>query len=95
MNESIRDFLKKGRLELEDSGKLYLKIKVLPKANKTEFRDLMSDKTLKVAIQAPPTDGKANRVLEIFLRKNFFASEVKIISGQKERMKLVKLVYVE
>ncbi len=87
----MQDFLEKHKVELKKNGLIYLKIKVLPNANQTKFRELMSDDTLKITIKAPPTDGKANQVLEKFLKKEFSASEIKIISGQKDRIKLVKL----
>lgn len=85
-------YIENKKAELNQSGLLYLKIKVIPKANQTEFRELMGDETLKIAVKAPPTDGKANKVLEKILKKTFEASEVKIISGQKDRIKLVKLI---
>lgn len=88
----MQNFLKTTKAELEKKGFTYLKIKVLPKANQTEFRELMSDETLKIGVKAPPTDGKANTVLGKFLKKEFGASEVNILSGKTDRVKLVKLV---
>ena len=90
----MQKFLKTRKAELEKKGFIYLKIKVLPKANQTEFRELMSDETLKIGVKAPPTDGKANTVLEKFLKKEFGASEVSILSGKTDRVKLVKLIRV-
>lgn len=87
----MQNYLDKIKAELQKKGFTYLKIKVLPKANQTEFRELMSDETLKIGIKAPPTDGKANKVLEKFLKKEFGVGEVRIISGEKDRVKLVKL----
>lgn len=87
----MHDFLEKQKAELAEKGLIYLKIKVLPKADQTEFRELMSDETLKIAVKAPPTDGKANAVLEKFLKQKFGASEVNILSGKTERVKLVRL----
>ena len=87
----MQNFLKKIKTELSEKEFTYLKIKVIPKANKTEFRELMQDETLKIAVKAPPTDGKANHVLEKFLKKEFHANEINIISGQKDRIKLIKL----
>ena len=51
----------------------------------------MADETLKIAVKAPPTDGKANQVLTKFLKKEFNAAEVNILSGKTDRIKLVKL----
>lgn len=88
----METYLEKIKAELEKKGLVYLKIKVLPKANQTEFRELMEDETLKIAIKAPPVDGKANQVLGKFLKKEFGVSEVVVVSGKTDRVKLVKLV---
>ncbi len=88
----MENFIKNIKKELTDKQFAYLKIKVIPKANKTELRELMNDETLKIAVKAPPTDGKANQVLEKFLKKELQTNEVSIISGQKDRIKLVKLM---
>ncbi len=87
----MEEFFKQIKVEIKEKGLVYLRIKVLPKANKTEFRELMEDETLKMGVKAPPVDGKANLVLGKFLKKEFEVSEVKVISGQRDRVKLVKL----
>lgn len=80
-------------LQLNSRGEAYLAVKVIPGSAKTEFRELMSDKTYKIAIAAAPEKGKANKELIKFL-----ASELKvlkdrlvIISGAGDRAKLVKI----
>lgn len=88
----MQNYIKQCKDELNNKKLLYLKIKVIPKTNQTEFRELMSDKTLKISVKAPPTDGKANQVLIKFLKKEFKANEVNLISGQKDRIKLVKIL---
>ena len=89
----MHDFLEKQKAELAEKGLIYLKIKVLPKADQTEFRELMSDETLKIAVKAPPTDGKANDILAKFLKKEFKANAVSILSGKTDRVKLVKVSF--
>lgn len=49
-----------------------------------------TDTTLKVALHAPPQDGKANDELIIFLSKHFGKS-VKILTGKTSKKKLVKI----
>lgn len=84
--------MQKIQTELKEQGLVYLKIKVVPKAAQTEIREIMADDTLKIAVKAPPTDGKANSVLVKFLKETFQAEEVLVISGKTERIKLVKII---
>ncbi len=67
----------------------YLAIKVIPSAQKTEIKEQMEDETWKIFVSAPPEKGKANAVLEKFLKK-ITKMSVEIISGSSERKKLVK-----
>jgi len=78
---------------LAKNKEIYLRIKVLPGAGKTEFREEMADGTLKIAIAAPPEKGKANQALIKFLARELSADKnsVRILSGAGERLKLVKV----
>jgi len=76
---------------LSKKSPLYLKVKVLPKSAKNEVVDQMEDGTYKIRIKAPATDGKANAELVRFLKKELGASEAAIVSGQKDRVKLIRL----
>ena len=78
---------------LQNKNPLYIKIKVIPKSPKNEIMEIMEDGTYKICIKAPPTDGKANAELIKFLKKSLGLSEVTIISGQRDRVKLVKLTF--
>jgi uncharacterized protein len=71
----------------------YLRIKVIPKAPKSELINTMEDGTLKIRIAAPPEKGKANAELIKFLSKHFNISkkQITIISGKSEPLKLIKL----
>lgn len=70
---------------------LYVRIRVVPGAQKTEIIGLMDDKeTWKVRIAAAPEKGKANKELVAFLHKAMMIS-AEVISGANDRIKLLKL----
>jgi len=77
-------------------GDLILVCHLQPKASKSEFAGLHGD-AIKVRIQAPPVDGKANAELIKFLSKQFGVSKgaVEIISGELNRHKRVKIAQPE
>lgn len=67
-------------------------IKVVPRASRTEICG--SDALwLRVRLQAPPVDGKANAALVEFLAKTFDLPKrsVEILAGDTTRVKRVKL----
>lgn len=72
---------------------IHLKIKVIPRAHITEVRGRMADGTLKIALNAPPADGKANRELQKFLAGEFGTTQlsIKLLSGITSRRKLVSI----
>ncbi len=86
--------LKQHSSNLANNKEIYLKIKVLPNTGKTEIKKQMADKTIKIAVAAPPEKNKANKELIKFLAKNFGISseKVKIISGASDRLKLIKII---
>lgn len=73
-------------------GDLILVCHLQPKASKSEFAGLHGD-ALKIRIQAPPVEGKANTELIKFLAKQFGVSKsaVNIISGELNRHKRVRI----
>lgn len=77
--------------QLTTKGSLYCSVRVVPKASKTEVMEIMADGSYKIRVAAPPKEGKANAALIKFLKKELAASEVKIISGKTERIKLVRI----
>jgi uncharacterized protein len=85
------DLINNLKSELQKKNPLYIKVKVVPKSPKTEITDIMADGTYKIRVAAPPTDGKANAELLKFLKKGLGLSEASIISGQTDRVKLIKL----
>ena len=79
--------------KLANNKEIYLRIKVLPGAGQTAFLDTMADGTIKIAVAAPPENGKANQELIKFLATKLEVRkyQVKIISGISERLKLIKV----
>ena len=86
--------LEKYIKKLLEKKEIYLKIKVNPGSQKNEVKNILEDETIKINISSQAEKGKANQELIKFLAKNFLVSckEVKIISGAKERIKLLKIV---
>ncbi|HEC86499.1 MAG TPA: YggU family protein [Thermoplasmatales archaeon] len=67
------------------------KVTVIPNAKKNEV--IMEEEKLKVYVNAPAKDGRANRVL-IEILADFFnvkKRDVKIVSGEKSREKIVQI----
>ena len=71
--------------------------RVTPNARKTAVGEFEEDprygKLLRVRIQSPPSDGKANKELILTLAKHFGVKrrEISIVSGQKSRLKVVEI----
>lgn len=74
-------------------GNLLLRVKVQPKASRSEFCELLDDR-LKIRISAAPTDGKANQQLLQFLAKQFGVSksQVSLLSGESSREKRFMII---
>lgn len=93
----LNNMLAKYKEKLKNKGEIYLRIKVRSAMGKSEITGIITDEngeTIKINIGAPPVKGKANQELVRFLA-NFFETRkenVKIISGLKNKVKLVKLV---
>jgi uncharacterized protein (TIGR00251 family) len=67
---------------------LYLDIKAVPAASKTEFAGV-KDGRLRIRIAAAPEDGKANAELCAFLAKTLGCAkkEAALASGERSRLK--------
>lgn len=67
-------------------------VRVQPRASRTEFAGLFGDR-LKVRLQAPPVDGRANAALIEFLAEacGLPRSRVTLDAGQTSRDKRVRL----
>lgn len=86
--------LSRFKQDLKNKNEVYLRIKARPNAAKTEAKEVLADDTAKINIAAPPVRGKANQELINFLAREFEISKnnVTIISGAKEKLKLIKIV---
>ena len=79
---------------LEDTGDyLILNIRAVPRASKDEIVGVMGGDALKIRIQAPPIEGKANTYLIRFLSKhwNIPRSNIEMLSGETGRNKRIRI----
>ncbi|MFH0776070.1 MAG: DUF167 domain-containing protein [Patescibacteria group bacterium] len=79
--------------EFEKSGRLALRVKVIPKSAMNAIVGFLDEETLKIRIAAVPEKGKANLELSKFLAEEFGIPKenVKILSGAGDSLKLVRL----
>ncbi len=77
----------------QQGDELLLTLYIQPKASRDTFVGLHGEE-LKVAITAPPVDGKANRHLIQFLAKQFRVakSQVQLEKGQLGRHKQIRII---
>jgi len=70
-----------------------IKIKVTPKANKSEFFSVLSDWTLKIRIKAVPENWKANKELISFLAKELWTKKqnIEILGCKTEQIKRIRI----
>jgi uncharacterized protein (TIGR00251 family) len=70
-----------------------LSIRVTPRARKSEVGGIREDGTLRIRIQEPPVEGKANRALIAFLSKvlGVRKNQIEIVAGQKGLDKIVAI----
>lgn len=76
----------------ERDGYIILNVRVVPRASRDGISGVMGD-ALKVRIQAPPIDGKANTCLVKFLAKHWSIprGSINILSGETGRTKRVRI----
>ena len=81
--------------EGKDGGVL-INIRVVPRASKNEISGEM-DGAIKIRLQSPPVDGKANKALIDFLSEllGVSKSSVAILSGETSRNKRVHVRGIE
>jgi hypothetical protein len=70
-----------------------LRVKVTPRARRTEIAAKMADGTLKIHVAAAPDRGQANEELCSFLARHFSVprASVEILSGHTATRKLVRV----
>ena len=77
----------------ERDGCIILNVRVVPRASKDGIQGILGD-ALKVRIQAPPVEGKANTYLIKFLSKhwNIPRRDMEILSGETDRNKRLRIL---
>ncbi len=76
----------------DSENAVLLKLRVHPGAKRSCFNGFLGD-ALKVDLQAPPVDGKANAALLKFLAKELDVSKASVVlkSGETSRDKVVRI----
>ncbi|MBA7499556.1 hypothetical protein ES704_02300 [subsurface metagenome] len=71
---------------------IVIKVKIVPGSSKDKIIGVYND-ALKIAITAPPVEGKANKECIAYLAKYFEVakSKIEIFSGQTSKNKLIKI----
>ncbi len=71
---------------------IYLNIKLQPNASKNEIVDWKSE-YIRIRVQSPPVDGKANKALINFLANELDVkkAQITIIAGQTSRLKRIQV----
>ena len=71
-----------------------LAVRVLPRAGRNEFAEVMADGTVKIRLTAAPVDGEANKQLIRFLAEALKIphSRIEIVSGATGRDKIVTVL---
>ena len=88
----------KKTIQLQPAGKgTALAIQVVTRANRTELAEVLEDGTLRIRLNAPPVDGKANCALIDFLAGIFQVreSDIEIVAGEHSRKKIVTITGIE
>lgn len=77
-------------IECKENG-IYLSLRVQPNARRDAFAGLWNDTHIKVALNAPAVDGKANDALIDFLADSlgFKKKNIFIVTGQTSRCKII------
>ncbi len=81
------------RTQLLKIGTLTFTFKVRASAQRTQFKEILDDGTVKIDVAAVPEDGKANEELIRFLAQEFDVgrSNIEIVSGHTSRIKVVRI----
>jgi uncharacterized protein (TIGR00251 family) len=69
---------------------IMLNVRVVPRAAKTEAAGMMGDE-LRIRLNAPPVDGKANKALLEFLADTLDLSrrQIELVAGEHDRRKRI------
>jgi len=88
----MNNFFDQLRSDIKGKNPAYIRVKAIPKSSKNEIVEVMGDGTYKIRITAAAEKNKANSTLIKFIKKGLGADEISIISGQKDRIKLIKII---
>ncbi len=71
-----------------------LAVRVTPRASRNEIAEVLDDGTIKVRLDAPPTDNEANDALLVFLSEILGVprSKLDIVAGSVGRDKLISVI---
>jgi uncharacterized protein len=77
---------------VSDPGGVILNLRVAPRASQNEVAEVVGQ-ALKIRLQAPPVEGKANKALARFLAEalGVSASRIRILAGERGRNKRVRV----
>ena len=70
-----------------------IRVRISPRASKNEISEILEEGIVKIRLNASPVEGQANKALIKFLSSvlDVPQSKIEIISGQKNRDKLVTI----
>jgi hypothetical protein len=76
----------------ESNGAVTFAVKVVPRASKNQIVGIEGD-TIKIRLNAPPVEGKANDALVEFLADTLQVArkQIDIVTGQTARRKIVRV----
>jgi uncharacterized protein (TIGR00251 family) len=71
-----------------------LAVRITPRASKDEIIEILQDGTVRIRLNASPTEGAANQALKVYLAKvlNIPKSNIEIVAGLTGRDKLVSIL---
>jgi uncharacterized protein (TIGR00251 family) len=77
----------------ETTAGVSFKVRVQPRASRTAITGVLGDEILKIALAAPPVEGRANEALVRFFAELFDVppSAIEIVSGGQSRNKVVRV----
>ena len=80
----------------ETAAGVSFKVRVQPRASRTAISGVLGDEILKIALAAPPVEGRANEALVRLFAELFDVapSAIEIVSGGQSRNKVVRVAGV-
>ncbi len=85
------EYIEEIKEKLKLKNPLYIKVKVMASMPKTEITAKLDDGTYKVRVKSIPVKGASNEDLCKFLKKSLEARDVAIVSGGRDKIKLIRI----